>query len=158
MAVYMQYPGVVGDVTESAHKNWIELTSFSWNIGRNLSSTVGSGADRESTLPRIGEVVVSKHNDAASVGLLTQALQGTGQTVIIDFTRTYKGDPVVYLELTLSNTIISGYNHEAGAERPTEELSLNFTKVEYRNTPMEVGGAPGSPSSVPYDLTNPSAS
>jgi type VI secretion system secreted protein Hcp len=66
MAIYMQFDGCPGDVTETKHTSWIELLSCQWGVGRGISSTVGSSAERESTAPSVSEIVVTKENDIAS--------------------------------------------------------------------------------------------
>jgi type VI secretion system secreted protein Hcp len=153
MAIYMNFDGIPGDVTETSHSTWIELSSFQWGVGRAISSPVGSSAERESTAPSISEVVVTKDNDIASGKLMQEALSGHGKTVKIDFTRTDKGQQDVYLTLELTNTIISGYSHSsAGADRPTESLSLNFTKVQFSTKQMAPDGSVGQPDHVIYDL------
>jgi type VI secretion system secreted protein Hcp len=153
VAIYMNYNNIPGDVTETTHTTWIELHSFQWGVGRGISSAVGSSAERESTAPSISEVVVTKENDVASGKLMTEALSGTGQTVKIDFTRTFKDSQQTYLTLTLTNTIISGYSHSsAGSDRPTESISLNFTKVQFSTNQMKPDGTQGDPDHVIYDL------
>jgi type VI secretion system secreted protein Hcp len=152
MAVYMQFDGINGDVTETKHSNWVELASCQWGVGRGISSSVGSSAERESTAPSISEIVVTKENDVSSGKLMQEALSGHGKTVKIDFTRTYKDSQEIYLTIELTNTIISGYSHSSSGERPMETLSLNFTKIRYTTTQMKPDGTQGDPDHVIYDM------
>jgi len=154
MAIYMNYDSLAipGAVTEEGHKGWIELQSFQWGLGRGISSPTGASADRESSPPSVSEITASRGCDISSVPLITEALQGEGKTVIIDFTKTDKGKLEVYLTYTLTDTMISGFSTSSGGDRPSESISLNFTKVETKMTPMNPDGAPGSPVSVTYDL------
>ncbi len=152
MPIYMKYDGIDGDVTESGHAKWIEVDSFQWGIGRGISSPVGGSEDRESSAPSVSEVVVTKPNDVASVKLVNEALQGEGKLVKFDFCRTEKSKLQTYLQLTLTNTMVSGFSTSSGGDRPSESVSLNFTKVEYKVTPMAAGGDAGSPAAVTYDL------
>lgn len=152
MAIYMQFPDAPGDVTETAHSNWIELHGFQWGVGRGISSVVGSSSERELTAPSISEVTVTKENDISTGKLMTQALSGHGCDVQIDFTRTYKDQQEIYLTLMLTNTIISGYSHSSSGDRPMESLSLNFTKVQFTTKQMKPDGTLGSPDHVIYDL------
>lgn len=152
MAIYMKYTGITGDVTETKHTSWVELKSFQWGMGRGISSAVGSSADRESTAPSVSEVVVSKDNDISSGKLMQEAFSGDGKTVQIDFTRTFKDSQEIYLTLILTNTIISGYSHSSGGDRPTENLSLNFTKIQFTTNQMKPDGTQGNPDHVIYDL------
>ncbi|HVJ51872.1 MAG TPA: type VI secretion system tube protein Hcp [Aliidongia sp.] len=153
MAIYMNYNSIPGDVTETGHSTWIELSSFNWGMGRGISTTVGSGAERESSAPSVSEIVITKDNDVASGKLLVEAFSGEGQTVKIEFTRTSKDKQDVYLSINLTNTIISGYSMASGAERPTETISLNFTKIEVNTTQMAAAGSDGQPDRLIYDLT-----
>jgi len=156
MPIYMKYGSIQGDVTETGHTNWIELNSFQWGVGRGVSSATGSSEDRESSAPSISEVTVTKEFDKASAKLLTEAYQGTGdgdaKTVQLDFVRTNKGKLDVYSTFTLSNVIISGFSLSSGGDRPSESLSLNFTKIETKMTPMKPDGTSDNPVTVTYDL------
>jgi type VI secretion system secreted protein Hcp len=156
MPIYMNYDSLAlkGDVTEDAHKGWIELNSFQWGVGRGISSPTGASADRESSAPSISEITVTKAQDISTPKVLNEALQGEGKTVLIDFTKTEKGKLVVYMTYTLTNTMISGYSISSGGDRPSESLSLNFTKVEYKNTPAVAEGTLAAPETVIYDLAS----
>lgn len=154
MPIYMNYDSLAikGDVTEDGHKDWIELNSIQWGVGRGISSPTGASADRESSAPSISEITVSKASDKSSPKLLNEALQGEGKTVIIDLCKTDKGKLVVYATYTLTNTMISGYSVSSGGDRPSESLSLNFTKIEFKQIPAVAEGKLASPETVSYDL------
>ncbi len=154
MPIYMNYDSLAikGDVTAAEHEGWVELNSFQWGVGRGISSPTGAAADRESSAPSVSEVTCTKEQDKATVKLLNEALQGEGKTVIIDFVKTDKGKLEKFLTFTLTNTMISGYSMSSGGERPSESLSLNFTKVEMKVTPLGAAGETESPETVTYDL------
>ena len=59
----------------------------------------------------------------------------------------------VYLKLTLTNTMISGYSLSSGGDRPSESLSLNFTKVEVKMLQNDPTGAGADSSNVTYDIS-----
>jgi type VI secretion system secreted protein Hcp len=152
----MSYGKITGDVTAAGHVNWIELNSLQWGVGRGVSNPTGTTADRESSAPSISEITITKEQDTSSDGLLTEALTGdgggNGATVEIDLTRTQSGQLVVFQKIVINNVIISGYSTSSGGDRPSESLSLNFTKIAVTNTPMTAAGAVGSPSTTTYDL------
>ena len=154
MPIYMNYDSLAikGDVTAEGHKDWVELNSFQWGVGRGISSPTGAAADRESSAPSVSEITCAKDQDKGSIKLLNEALQGEGKTVIIDFVKTDKGKLENFLTFTLTNTMISGYSLSSGGERPSESLSLNFTKVEMKVTPLGAAGETESPETVTYDL------
>src|SRR5579862_6252258 len=97
MAIYMNYDGITGDVTSAGHEQWIELTSFQWGVGRGISNSAGSGADRESSTPSVSEIVVTKVTDSASTnvfrGSVGLAPIGEGKLVKIHITKTNTDNP-----------------------------------------------------------------
>ena len=155
MPIYMNYKdlGVKGDVTEGNHKDWIELSSFQWGVGRGISSPTGASADRESSAPSVSEVVVTKTQDISSVGLLTEAFQGDGVNAQIDFLRTNKDQMDVYMTIELVNVMISGFSTSSGGDRPSESITLNFTKLTYKGTQMAADGKGSTNANISYDLS-----
>ena len=156
MPIYLQYDGIDGDVTSQGHEKWIELTSLQWGCGRAMTSPTGGSADRESSTPSVSEVVVAKVTDGASSNLFRTSLGfgpgAEGKTVKIDFVKTDVSQPEAYLQLELTNTLISGFSMSSGGDRPTESITLNFTKITYNNIGMGAANETGNPDRAEYDL------
>ena len=155
MAIYVKFtdPNVEGDVTTEGFTKQIEINSFQWGVGRGISSPTGASGNREASTPSISEVTVSKELDNASGGLLKEALSSSGKAkAVISFVRTENKGATTYLEVTLTDVMISGYSISSGGDRPSESVSFNFTKIEVKFTPMKEDGTAGSPYPVTYDL------
>jgi len=134
MPIYVKYGDIKGDVTADGHKGsdgWFEVGSFAWGVGRGISSPTGGAANRESSAPSVSEITLSKQMDVASYRLLDEVLQGEGLPCTIDFCKTDKGVLESYCKYILEDCMVSGYSVSSGGDRPTETISLNFTKVEY---------------------------
>ena len=58
-----------------------------------------------------------------------------------------------YVEYTLTNSLISGYSVSTGGDRPSELISINFTKIEYKHIPYDGANKAGTPVTVSYDLS-----
>src|SRR4051794_40227517 len=99
MPIYLQYDSgkVKGDVTADGHKDWIEVDSFGWGVGRAISTQPGKVADRESSAPSVSEVSVTKAQDCSTIGLLQDALTGEGVWAQVDFCKTDSGKLEVYM-------------------------------------------------------------
>ena len=154
MPVYMQYGNILGDVTESSHVNWIELTSVQWGVSRSATNPTGSAAKRNIAAPRITELVVSKPQDVASVPLILESLKGTPKTVKIDFARTGQDRAEVYYSISLSGAVITAFAQAATTDRPNETLTLNFTEISFQGTQMDKDGSGTSPSSYTWSVSN----
>jgi type VI secretion system secreted protein Hcp len=131
---YLYIDGVAGDATDAGHRGWIEVSSFQWGAGRGIGSPTGGSADRESSAPSVSEIVVTKASDKASPMLSRCAATGCRYGSAILETRKAGGGEQM-ARYALSNVTISGYQPSSGGDRPSESLSLNFTKIEMRAAP-----------------------
>ncbi|MHB1304692.1 MAG: Hcp family type VI secretion system effector [Acidiphilium sp.] len=154
MAIYMKYASINGDVTTEGFKDYIELHSMQWGVGRGVSMQSGSGAGRESSLPSLSEVTITKDYDVSSPDLLKEALKGEAKDVDIAFTRTNKAGSGVdkYLEIKMKDVIMSGLSMSSGGEMPSESLSLNYSSISFVSVPMKDDGSQGTQSVVNFDL------
>ena len=153
MAIYMKYGAIKGAVTTTEYKDWIELNSFQFGVGRGIGSAARGSTNREASEPSISEITISKAMDVASAKLLEDAWGGElNTTVTISFTTTTKNSVVEYLKYELENTGLSGYSLSSGGDMPTESLSLNFTKVTETFKGMDPA-TKANPITVSYDLT-----
>jgi type VI secretion system secreted protein Hcp len=149
----MLYGSLAGDVTTAGFETWTELQSFQWGVGRGVGSAMGGAMSRESSVPSISEIVVTKNMDAASPGLWTDSVAGTfNQMVTITFTTTSAGQTEKFLSYELTDCGLSGYSLSSGGDMPSESLSLNFAKISWTLTPVKADGS-GTPVTQGYDLT-----
>ncbi|OYX13307.1 MAG: hypothetical protein B7Z15_07720 [Rhizobiales bacterium 32-66-8] len=152
MAIYVNYDGIPGEATQQDHTKWIDVLSLSWGVGRGISTVSGSTNNREASEPSVSEVSIVKMFDSSSPKLFTEACTGNaGKTVKIDLTTT--GSPgVTYCTYTLTNALISSYSVSTGGDRPTESVSISFTKLEFKFTPYDDKNKAGTPVTVSYDM------
>src|SRR5437879_3031654 len=129
MPIYMKVPGVEGTGT-GKYKGWIELSSAQLSVNRRAGFSSGRGTNREASVPRVSEIVVTKEVDNASADLFALSLSGEGKTIIIDFVKDDGKQLVPYLSLKLENALISSYSVSGhGGDTPRkamESLALNF--------------------------------
>jgi type VI secretion system secreted protein Hcp len=153
MAIYMKYGSIKGPVTTDGFKDWIELNSFQWGVGRSVGTAARGAYSREHSEPALSEITVTKVTDVSSPKLMLDAVAGKlDNKVDIKFTTTTKGKVETFLTFKMENTGISHYSINSGGDMPTEHLSLNFTKITKTFTGMGPGIS-GSPETVGYDLT-----
>jgi type VI secretion system secreted protein Hcp len=127
--IYMKYDTIKGEVTASDYKDWIEVNSIQWGVGRGISSPTGGTSDREASAPNISEIVISKLQDVSSPYFFAEATFGEGKKVELHLVKTDDARLQPYLQITLDNCMISSYSQTSSGDRPSESLSLNFTKI-----------------------------
>lgn len=151
MAIFLKYGNMKGNATHEEHKDWLDVDSLQWGVGRAISTPVGSAQNREASEPQVSEVTFTQVMDVGSVTLFQEACTGhDGKDCLIHLVST--GTPGrTYAEFKLYNTLVSGYSMSTGGDRPVESVSLNFTKIEFKHITYDEKGK-GTPSSAHYDL------
>ena len=120
---------IPGDAKFNNHLNWIVCESCTIPTTRpEVQTTMGKVTDRTRANVDFEDIQLKKSMDLASPLLMEWNLQGTGRFVTIHFT----DETDWYLELKLTNTILTKLDIDADAEgAATETLSLDFTQIEY---------------------------
>ena len=152
MAIYLHIEGLEGDVTAAGHEGWIKCDSMQTGVGRSIVTRTGSSQERESSAPAVSDVVIVKSMDKCTPKLFEQSCVGTSKLVKIDLVQT--GEQLdTYMAYELTDALISGYSVSSGADdRPMENVSFNFTKLEMKYTPYDNKHNPGSPIPAGYDV------
>jgi len=152
MSIYMKIDGIKGKVTAKGHEEWIDVSSLQWGVGRAISSAVGTSADREASKPSISEVSVTKLMDESSPMIFAEACVGKGKKVLIDLCTVGTDSIDPYMSYELEDCMISGYSVSSGGDRPSESVSLSFTKMTMKFIPYDKNGKPESPLPAGYDM------
>ena len=123
-----------GEVKAKGYEGWIALQSA--QLGTNRNITTPTGTNREASAPATQEIVITKLMDSVSTALSREALYGEGKLIVIAFV---KEDGTTSMTLVLQNTLISSYSVSGHGgvtdSRPTESLSINFTKITFEMSP-----------------------
>ncbi len=148
----MKFGDIVGQVTTEGFKDWIELGTLNFGVGRAVGSGAG-GQQREGSAPSISEITISKVFDKASPKLYWDAIAGSFNTKVeIKLTTTTKNKTDTYLAVELSECGVSGYSLSSGGDNPAESMSLNFTKIMITPSQLDNTGTPVKGDVVTYDL------
>ncbi len=157
MAIFMKFGDKKGDVDTTQYKEWIMCSSFQFGSGRGIHTAQASGANRQGSHASVSEITVTKNLDPASLHLWRDSLDGKlNTTVEFAFTRADQ-DNSEYLHVTLSDTGVSGFSLSSGGDRPSESISLNFAKIEFKDIKVDKDGANASNLAVNYNLATQTA-
>ncbi len=157
MAIFMKFGDKKGDVDTTQYKEWIMCSSFQFGSGRGIGSATASGGNRQGSHASVSEITVSKNLDPSSLHLWRDSLDGKLNTEVhFAFTRADQ-DNSEYLHVTLSDTGVSGFSISSGGDRPSESISLNFAKIEFKDVTVDKDGAAASNLVVKYNLATQTA-
>jgi type VI secretion system secreted protein Hcp len=157
---FLKIEGVDGESKVENHVGEIEISSFSW--GATNSSSLGSaGGGAGAGKAQISPLSFTKTADKTSPKLFGACATGQHfKTAVLVGTLRGSSDSEVrgkeqpYMKLTLQDVLVSSYQvgGQAGDGRPTEVLSLNFTKITYAITTQTQTGKVGDVITSGFDL------
>jgi type VI protein secretion system component Hcp len=116
----------------------VPVYSLQHGLGVGISSPSGGGT-RETSLPSVSEMTLTRQTDSISPVLFGYLTRGTNLPKVELTGSLPDGTPFEY---ELTNVLISGLSTSAGGSTFSESMSLNFTKIS-----TTVGA-----SSAAYDL------
>jgi type VI secretion system secreted protein Hcp len=133
--VFIKIGDIKGESTEDGHKDWIQLDSVQWAVGRTISAAGGGSTTRDAGAPRFSEVTITKTVDSTSPALFLHAVGGSGQIPEVTLHLVDPATKHVFYILTLGEVLVSSQSHsgvsgDGTPPKPTESVSLNFTKIE----------------------------
>lgn len=152
--MFLQVPGVQGDVTAGSFKKQITLHDTGHGSSRSIRSAVNSSKNRESSTISVSELSFVKKIDPASNELWLKSFKdGMLGNCIVSYVRTADGQEA-YRTVELQKCIISGFSCEcpAGSDRAMERITLNFTEIQQTFKTTDAKNNDTSSSTSGYDL------
>ena len=151
--MYIKFDGIDGESAVTGYEKQLEILSWSW--GATQSGTVVGGGGGAGKVSMQDFHFTCKVNSASPALMLACA---TGQhipTATFRFLRpSATGKPEEYYVVTLSDVLVSSFSSSRPAPTstttvadplPVETVRLNFTKIEFKYTPVAVAGSTGNP-------------
>ena len=139
--IYLKIDGIDGETTAPGITNAVELLSFSVAHSRsNITSP-----------PVLKDIVVVKALDKSSPKLAEACASGQHMPKAVLSCRKAGGSTNDYYTITLEDCFITSYTVSgsgggAGSEPlPTESISFNYTKIEWKYQKQDLAGQPTEP-------------
>jgi type VI secretion system secreted protein Hcp len=137
---FMKIGDIQGESTDSKHPGWIEIDSFSWGMTQSGSFSGGGGTGKVSfqdihftsstqkSSPRLAKACATgEHIPKAELSFVKLSPQG-----------------FEFIKFEFQDVLISSYQlggSSGGEDRPTDSVSLNFTKIEFDFIPQKADGS-----------------
>lgn len=157
MAIYVKYGNIKGDATHTNHKGsdgWWAAHSCSMNVSRSISTPTGATQDRTPSHAFLQDIVLTKTQNTSSSAFFKEATVGEGVPCTIHFVQDGGAHGETYMELTLTNAMISLYGqHGAESGRPTETISVSCTKIEVKTTEYDAKGKTVTSKGYTFDVS-----
>ncbi len=144
---------VDGESVDSKHAKEIDVLAWNWGVTQSGSTHSGKGGGQGKV--NVQDLSITKYVDKASPTLLKLCCKGEYIDEAVLVVRKAGGDePVEYVKLTLTDCIVSSVTSggSGGADRVTENLSLNFASFNYEYTPQEKDNSAGASIPAGWDI------
>jgi type VI protein secretion system component Hcp len=137
--IFLYHPSVTTRMGTN-RPNEIELISYSFGVGRSVSSPLG-GSNREVSNAALSEISITKRFDKASNKIAQLATNGIADSAPYEI-RFYGagkgGEAMLTLRIKLYDVLFSSYSQAAadcgsGCPDMSESITINFTKIEIQN-------------------------
>lgn len=152
---FLKIPDIPGESRRADHEGEIDLHAISWGVSRDSTSTPATGRRRGRS--EAGPVVLGKSYDASSPYLALAALQGKSfDEVVISF-RKDSGEAVLdFLQITLTNVIVSSYDVNGSPEQNgiEDSVELSFEKINIKYTIQADDHSAGDEHEVEFDIAS----
>jgi len=147
----LEIEGIKGESRDHKHPGALEIDSFSWGLSNAGSATFGGGGGAGKA--SFQDMHFTTRVNKASPLLFLHCASGKHIKSAQLFVRKAGDKPLEYLKIKLTDILISSYAEGgAGGDAPTDQFSLNFTKIEFSYQPQEPDGSLGEPVKASWDL------
>jgi type VI secretion system secreted protein Hcp len=147
---FLKIDGIQGESTDAKHKNEIELESFSWGA-TNAPAHGGAGklAGRVAMQDFHFTMLINK----ASPKLFLACASGEHIKHATLVARRAGKHQQEYLVYKFTDVLVSSYQTGASGDfLPTDQISLNFGRIEFEYRPQQAGGGLGSGVKAGWDV------
>ena len=131
---YLQIESVKGESTDSKHKDWIEIISFSHLITQPASATANSAGGGSIGRVKHEDFTITKYIDLASPKLYELCSSGKHiSKVVIELMRASSGQAIKYMAVEMDQVVISKVSTHGGdgSDLPTETVSFNYGVIKW---------------------------
>ena len=138
--IILKIEGVDGESVIQDHEDEIDVLAWSWGMSQSGSMHVGGGGGAGKV--NIQDVSLTKYVDKASPNLMRACCDGEHLPEATLTIRKAGKDALDYLKIKMSPVLVTSLDTggSGGEDRLTENVTLNFAKVEVGYTPQKQDG------------------
>jgi type VI secretion system secreted protein Hcp len=150
--MFLKLDGIKGESADKSHKDEIAILAWSWGVSNSGSAHTGGGAG--SGKVNIQDLSLTKYIDVASPDLVLFSCNGKHIPKAQLTVRKAGENPLEYLIIKLEDILVASYSTggSGGEDRLTENITLNFAKVDMEYTAQDAKGAAGAKPKMGWDI------
>lgn len=150
--IFLKINGIDGESQDFAHKNEIEVSSWSWQVSQPsaMHSGSGGGAGKAS----VDDLAFLHDIDRASPNLMKYCLTGKHIPEATLRVRKAGGNPLEFLTITMNDVIVTSVQPcgGSGSGSAQELVHLSFSKVTQEYVVQNAQGGSGGAVTAGFDI------
>lgn len=150
---FLELDGISGESQDKAHRDQIDILSWSWGVSQSGTTHMGSGSG--SGKAHFQDINCTKFVDKATPPILKHCATGKHIPKGTLYIRKAAGDsPLEYIKIELKDIIVTSLSTggSGSEDRITENLSLNFGEFKYVYTEQKADGSKGASPEFAWDI------
>jgi type VI secretion system secreted protein Hcp len=150
---FLKIDGIDGESQDDKHKGEIDLESWSWGANQTGTFATGSGGGAGKVHMQDFHFVMKANK--ASPKLMLACASGQHVTKAVLVARKAGTTQQEYLKIELTDVLVSSYQTGGSAQGgvlPTDQISLNFAKIEVDYKEQKPDGSLGGTVKAGWDV------
>ena len=150
--MFLKLDAIAGESIDKTHKGEIQVLAFSFGATQSGSTHIGGGGG--SGKVNFQDISFTKYVDKSTPILLQMVANGKHFKEANLTVRKAGEHPLEYLKIKLNEILVSSYSSggSGGEDRLTENVTLNFAKIDVTYTPQKADGTGDVAVVMNYDI------
>jgi type VI secretion system secreted protein Hcp len=150
---FLKIEGIDGESSDSKHKGEIDLQSWSWGESQSGTHAFGGGGGAGKVSMQDFHFVMLVNKASPKLALACATGEHIKKAVLV--ARKAGKEQQEFLKITMSDLLVSSYQTGGSGHGdiiPTDQISLNFAKIEWEYKEQKPDGSLGGPVKAGYDV------
>lgn len=150
--MFLKMDTLAGESVDKTHKGEIQILAFSFGATQSGTTHVGGGGG--SGKVNFQDISFTKYIDKSTPLILQTVANGKHFKEATLTVRKAGEHPLEYLKIKLNEILVSSYSSggSGGEDRLTENVTLNFAKIDVTYTPQKPDGTGDVAVVMAYDI------
>lgn len=147
---FLKIDGIPGESADAKHKDEIDVLSWSWGAMQTGTMSYGGGGGAGKV--NFQDFSFTMRMNKATPKLILSCSNGEHIKKAVFVARKAGKEQQEYMKMVFSDLMVANYSTGGGGDEPIENISLNFSKVEYEYKPQKADGTLGDAIATGWDL------
>jgi len=152
--MFIKIDGIKGESTDNKHKDEIDVLSWNWGLEQSGTAHPGPGGGGGAGKVSVHGLSISKRTDVATPKLMLACANGRHIKEALLTVRKPGASQLEFVRIKMDDVLVSSVSTgDSGGESITENVALNFSKVQLDYVRQKPDGAPGETVQFKWDFS-----